>query len=199
MAFFSETTQAVSAVYLEDLKKQILACKYLATNNLTADFVGSRGFSVVFTRAGMGRVIEQFPFFETYVATLLDADCNAFYLNPLVLASASRVNPHIDRSLRAYCPTVETPLLVSVLYVTLPEDMSGGELVLTHRKRQVGRIVPAVNKVVRFQGDLTHQVSPVVTQGKGLRISLVCEQYRLEAGPLAQIPEMGIESQNRRY
>ncbi len=199
MAFFSETPNAVSDDYRQDLRKQILACPLLATNNLTGDFVGTRGFSVVFRRDGWVQVLAKFPFFEPYMTMLLEEDCNAFYLNPLVLAAASRVNPHIDRSLRAYCPTVETPLLVSVLYVDLPPDMHGGELVLTHRKKQVGRIIPAINKVVRFQGDLEHEVTAVATQSRALRISLVCEQYRLESGPLSQVPVMGIESQRKRY
>ena len=199
MAYYTDTPDAFPAAYLATLRKQVLASPHLAANSLTADFVGSRGFSVVFRRAGLGEVIRKFGYFKPYLDLLLDPDCNAFYLNPLVLARASRVNPHIDRSLRAYAATVDTPVLVSVLYLSLPEDMQGGDLVLSHRKKQVGRITPALNKVVRFQGDLTHQVTEVGTQGPGLRISLVCEQYQLEAKHLAEIPEMVVEGVRKKY
>ena len=199
MAYCTETSNAFPAGYLSTLRKQILASPHLAANSLTADFVGSRGFSVVFRRSGLAQVRRRFAFFGPYLDTLLDPACNAFYLNPLVLARASRVNPHIDRSLRAYCSTVETPVLVSVLYLSLPEDLSGGDLVLSHRKKQVGRIKPALNKVVRFQGDLMHQVTEVATQGAGLRISLVCEQYALDDEHLARIPEMVVEGVRKQY
>jgi hypothetical protein len=199
MAFYSETLACFPPAYLLDLRKQVLASRYLAKHNLTSDFVGTRGFSVVFRRDGLDDVLRQWPVFAPYLTTLLEPDCNAFYFNPLLLADGSQVNPHVDRSLRAYSPDVETPLLVSVLYVELPAAMTGGELVLSHRRKQVGKVTPEVNKVVRFQGDLTHHVTPVTTRGAGQRLSIVCEQYCLEAGPLAQIPRMGLESQGKRY
>ncbi|MGL5033898.1 MAG: 2OG-Fe(II) oxygenase, partial [Microcystaceae cyanobacterium] len=117
---------------------------------------------------------------------------NAFYLNPLLLKIGSQVDPHIDRSLRSYCKTIEPPLQVSVLYVEVPEDLIGGELILRSRKRQVGKIKPQINNLVYFQGDLTHSVNPV-TRG-GMRLSLVCEQYHLEEAQLGEIPEFKLES-----
>jgi hypothetical protein len=199
VAYYSEALDSLPTAYLEVLRKHVLASPYLASRNLNADFVGSKGFSVVFRRDALADVIREWPFFETYLTELLEPDCNAFYLNPLLLGDGAQVNPHIDRSLRAYCPTVETPLLVSVLYVELPTVMTGGQLVLSHRNKQIGTVKPVVNKVVRFQGDLTHHVTPVTTQGRGQRLSVVCEQYWLEPGPLAQIPAMGLESKGKKY
>lgn len=199
MGYFAESRGCFPPAYLAELRGQILGSPFLAFNNLTSDFVGARGFSVVFRRPAATKVKQRFPWLAPYMDTLLEADCNAFYLNPLVLGPASRVDPHIDRSLRSYCKTVETPLLVSVLYVALPENIQGGELVLRHGKRQVGRIVPELNKVVRFQGDLTHLVTPMGAQARGDRISVVCEQYALPEAELAQIPDLGLESQGKRY
>jgi len=184
--------------YLVELRKRIHQIPYLAPNNLTYDFVGARGFSVVFKRSGIARVKERFEWLGPYLDTLLDADCNAFYLNPLLLVASSRVDPHIDRSLRAYSRTVDPPRYVSVLYVTLPETMQGGQLVLSQGKREVGRITPEVNKVVRFQGDLMHHVTPLGSETRGERLSVVCEQYDLPSEILAAIPELGLESRGKR-
>lgn len=137
-------------------------------------------------------VEQQFPFFKPYLDIALQPDCNAFYLNPLLLQAGSRVDPHIDRSLRSYCKTIEPPCLVSVLYVRIPENMNGGELILKAGKRHVGKITPQANALVYFQGDLTHAVNPVKTPGS--RLSLVCEQYALLPSELEDIPVFTVES-----
>lgn len=178
--------------YLTQLQGQILACRYLAVNNLNRDFVGTKGFSVVFQRSAIGEVERRFPFFKQYLSVALQPTCNAFYLNPLLLQTGSHVDPHIDRSLRSYCKTIEPPDLVSVLYVQVPPTLQGGELVLHCHKRQVGCIRPQVNTLLYFQGDLTHSVKQVTSTGT--RLSLVCEQYSLLATQLQQIPQFTIES-----
>lgn len=199
MAYFTEKRDAFPDSYLVDLRAQILANPLLAGNNLTGDFVGTQGFSIVFRREAIPQVVQRFPWAGPYIETLFEADCNAFYLNPLILRADSSVAPHIDRSLRAYCRSIETPKLVSVLYVAVPEGLRGGELMLTHGKRAVGRVTPQANKVVKFQGDLLHSVTAVDSAVKGQRISLVCEQYDLLPDDLAQIPLLGLESKGKRY
>lgn len=154
--------------------------------------MGTRGFSIVFRRSHLDQVEQNFPYFQPYLERALQADCNAFYLNPLLLQTGSRVDPHIDRSLRSYCKSIDPPQVVSVLYVTVPEDLAGGELILCAQKRRVAQIRPQVNTLVIFQGDLTHSITPV-TQGQE-RLSLVCEQYCLEPDQLEQIPDYCLES-----
>lgn len=178
--------------YLNQLQQQILACPYFAVNNLNRDFVGTKGFSIVFRRSHLPLVAQKFPYFQPYLDRALKPDCNAFYLNPLLLQTGSRVDPHIDRSLRSYCKTIEPPDAVSVLYVAVPADLSGGELVLRSRQRQVGMVRPQPNLLLLFQGDLTHSINAV--SGSGIRLSLVCEQYRLEESELEEIPELTLES-----
>lgn len=146
----------------------------------------------MFQRSGLKEVVQQFPFFKTYLNIALQPNCNAFYLNPLLLQAGSRVDPHIDRSLRSYCKTIEPPALVSVLYVQVPTTLDGGELILCHNKRQVGQIRPHVNTLLYFQGNLTHSVKEVTSPGT--RLSLVCEQYNLSETELLEIPEFRIES-----
>jgi hypothetical protein len=181
--------------YLNDLWGEIQACPYFTINNLNRDFVGTKGFSVVFQRSGLARVEKQFPFFKPYLDLALQASCNAFYLNPLLLERGSRVDPHVDRSLRSYCKSIEPPTVVSVLYVRVPANMEGGELVLSCNKRQVGQIKPKNNTLVYFQGYLTHSVNAVNTQGS--RLSLVCEQYSLNESELQHIPEFTVESRKK--
>lgn len=184
--------QAFDPDYLRVLQGQILACPYFAVNNLNRDFVGTKGFSVVFQRSHLSTVEQNFPYFKPYLDRALQPECNAFYLNPLLLKTGSRVDPHIDRSLRSYCKTITPPALVSVLYIEVPIDLEGGELVLQSNKRQVGKIVPQANTLLFFQGDLTHSVSAVISSG--FRLSLVCEQYNLEDDQLWDIPEFSLES-----
>jgi len=179
--------------YLRELKGQILACRYFAVNNLNRDFIGTKGFSVIFQRSGISEVEHRFPFFKPYLSVALQPTCNAFYLNPLLLQTGSRVDPHIDRSLRSYCKTIEPPAIVSVLYVQVPPALTGGELVLRCHKRQVGCIQPQFNTLLYFQGDLTHSVKEI-TSAVSTRLSLVCEQYSLLETELQEIPEFTIES-----
>jgi hypothetical protein len=185
------------ADYLADLRVQIRKSRYFTQNNLNRDFVGTRGFSIVFHRSALPRVVAEFPWSAPYVEKALRADCNAFYLNPLQLTAGSHVAPHIDRSLRAYVLDVDPPLQVSVLYVDVPAGMRGGELVLRRGRKFLGRVTPRAGLLVQFDGDLEHGVERVDTPG--LRLSLVCEQYLLDAGELAQVPEYAIESRAQAY
>ena len=192
MSYFHQQPDAFAIDYLQTLRGEILSCPYFAVNNLNRDFVGTKGFSVVFQRLALANVTQQFPFFAPYLDRALQPHCNAFYLNPLLLKEGSRVDPHIDRSLRSYCKTVEPPAIVSVLYVQVPPDLQGGELVLRNHRQQVGQVKPQTNTLLHFQGDLTHSINPVKVNGT--RLSLVCEQYSLSAAELQEIPELTVES-----
>lgn len=194
MDYYRQHPDAFDPVYLAMLRGQILASPYLATNNLNRDFVATRGFSVVFRRSSLPTVERRFPYFAPYLKLALQPECNAFYLNPLILEAGSRVDPHVDRSLRSYCKRIEPPDTVSVLYVQVPPDLVGGELVLRTHRRIVARIRPELNLLLHFQGSLTHSVRAMHSPGK--RLSLVCEQYHLEE-ELEQIPELTIESRAR--
>ena len=193
MSYYRTVQNTFKPNYLTKLQAKVLACPYLAVNNLNRDFIATKGFSVVFQRSHISEVERCFPFFKNYLSVALQDDCNAFYLNPLVLNQGSRVDPHIDRSLRSYCKTIEPPATVSVLYVQVPSGIEGGELVLRHGKKQVGYIKPQYNTLVLFQGDLTHSVNEL-KRAVSNRLNLVCDQYNLIERELEQIPEFTIES-----
>ena len=192
MKYYQIQNSVLSDRYLNKLWNKVNSNPYFSVNNLNRDFVKTKGFSVVFQRDGLPTVEQKFPFFKPYLDLAIQPDCNAFYLNPLLLETGSRVDPHIDRSLRSYCKTIDPPFLVSVLYVRIPENMIGGELVLKSAKRHVAKITPQMNALVYFQGDLTHSVNSVKTSGS--RLSLVCEQYALTPSEMEDIPLFTIES-----
>lgn len=192
MPYYSQYPQAFTPIYLSELQGQILASPYLAVNNLNRDFIGTKGFSLVFRRSHLPEVTKRFPYLKLYLNRVVQPECNAFYLNPLLIGQGARVDPHIDRSLRSYCQTINPPVVVSVLYVEVPPALEGGELVLRSPKRQVGKIRPQPNTLLFFQGDLLHSVTPVTSSG--IRLSLVCEQYTLEETELREIPELKLES-----
>ncbi len=103
LSYYHQYPQAFSQTYLSELRGEISASPYFAINNLNRDFVGTKGFSLVFRRSHLAEVKQRFPYFKLYLARSLQPECNAFYLNPLLLKLGSRVDPHIDRSLRSYC------------------------------------------------------------------------------------------------
>jgi len=192
---FTEEALAFPRAYLRSLRGEILRSRYFTTNTLNRDFVQTRGFSVVFRRDTRAEVDRAFPYFKPYLDRALRADCNAFYLNPLLLVAGSRVDPHIDRSLRSYSVHVDPPLMVSVLYVEIAPTLRGGNLVLRRGRKLLGRITPTESTLLTFEGDLTHSIDRV--EGGGARLSLVCEQYCLAPDELDRIPSLAVESRAR--
>ncbi len=197
MAAHTQHPQAFSAASLRGLKRAILASPHFTTHTLNRDFVGTRGFSVVFRSDGRARVERDFPAFVPYLERALRPDCNAFYLNPLLLERGSRVDPHVDRSLRSYCKEVLPPVVVSVLYVDVSNDLAGGALVLARGKRQLARVAPTTGTLVFFDGDLTHSIERL--ESAGSRLSLVCEQYALDPHEWERIPAFALETRARTY
>ncbi|MDJ0713521.1 MAG: FkbM family methyltransferase [Prochloraceae cyanobacterium] len=178
--------------YLSELRSQILSSPYLSASQLSEGFAGTKGFSVIFKRSGMAEVERQFPFFAPYLKIALKQACNAFYLNPLVLEGETRVEPHVDCSISSYDMVYTNPNLVSVLYVQVPEDIQGGELVLQPSEDKVIQIQPRRNTLIYFLGNLMHSVNEVKCSEP--RISLICEQYNLDQTRLEKIPEFEIKS-----
>lgn len=170
----------------------------LAGTTLNARFSGTQGFSIALTRSGFARLEKNFhPFYE-YMEKVTPDRCNAFFINPLVIAEGSHVAPHIDRSLSSWCrPDLPPyPLKVSVLYLDVPDDLKGGRLLLhppawtLHPKPTV---IPKTGRLFEFRGDLRHEVAEV-TQAQTPRISLVMEQYELPPYLLRKIPDFYVRS-----
>jgi hypothetical protein len=84
-----------------------------------------------------------------------------------------------------------------VLYVDVPDELCGGDLVLRRGRKFLGRVTPRAGLLVQFDGDLEHAIDRV--DSPGLRLSLVCEQYLLAAEQLALVPAYRIESRAKAY
>ena len=179
----------------------MLESPWLAATTLNMRFASTWGFSVAFRREGLARLRKTFPDFQPYLDLVMEGDYNAFFLNPLVIFRGGSVDAHVDCSLRSYTLPLEPPCpgKVSVYYAQIPEQLEGGQLLLSDgRGRELSRVTPLPNMLVQFDGDLMHRVTPF--QGSGdadlqrSRISLVCEHYRLDPALLIRVPDFHLES-----
>ena len=177
---------------LKTLAEKVLNSPYLGISQLSEGFATTQGFSIIFKREGIPTVVEYFPDLSTYLKTALKSLCNAFYLNILILTEGSSVTEHIDCSICEYFQELVSPRLVSVLYVQVPKNMQGGQLVISLDSEEIATIQPQENMLLHFLGSLTHRVEGV--QASQPRISIVCEQYNLQEEWLVQVPNFAIKS-----
>jgi hypothetical protein len=183
---------ALSSGETAGVREAILGSPYMAANNLNARFQGTYGFSVVFRRDGLPKVADQFPGFAPFIEKALRPDCNAFFLNPLLVADGAAVQPHVDLSLQTYVPGVRTPRYVAVLYVEVPAGLVGGDLRLYEGPKNVATVTPRERALLTFRGDLRHEVTAVTAGAPDIyqaRLSLVVEQYRLTDHQLEHVPQ----------
>ncbi len=170
----------------------------LAGTTLNARFSGTEGFSIALTRSGLPRLEKTFPLFHHFLERVGPDQCNAFFINPLCIASGAHVAPHIDRSLNTWTrPEFPPfPVKVSVLYLHVPDDLEGGLLRLWTPAWHLGpapRVTPSTGKLFEFRGDLRHEVAEV-KKASTPRISLVMENYCLPPYLLRKIPEFYTKS-----
>lgn len=187
---------------LRALNEQVLDSPYLAHSDLSEGFSQTYGFSVLFQRSQLERFYAILPGARPYLEKVMDRRSQVFFVNPLVIHEGRGVAPHADKTLLSFLPTeVRTPFpyRVSVLYLALPPNLQGGELIF-HRNALVKACFrPRLNWAVEFPGWLYHEVRPWTLRGwdgspGGARVSLVCEQYRLPRRLLEFVPEFHLES-----
>lgn len=184
------------------LREQILRSPYLAGSDLDHGFENTYGFSVLFQRGQLERCLKLLPAARPYLEKVMDRKAQVFFMNPLVIHEGHGVGAHADKTLSSFVPAgckVPFPHRVSVLYLGVPPNLQGGELVF-HRNAFVrARFSPQVNSLVEFPGWLYHEVKPWKQLGwdgrtAAPRVSLVCEQYRLAADLLRHVPEFHVET-----
>ncbi len=190
--YFAKRDNFFPVEYLNQLRSQILSSPYLASNQLSENFADTKGFSLVFQRSGISEVERHFPFLSNYLEQILKQGCNAFYLNSLIIETGTQICSHVDCSISSYGMEYTIPNLVSILYVQVPPDLEGGELILRTNENRKEVIKPQTNTLIHFLGNLTHSVNTVKSLQP--RISLICEQYNLSATRLEKIPEFEIRS-----
>lgn len=187
--------------------KKVQAClighPMITTNHLNPEgFNGTRGFVINFSHKGVDKFLEEDkfncgdfhplrPFFEA----ARHPETNGFVMNVLVCDKPTTIDTlsvkdHVDDTLSHTKPgTSFLAHTVSVMYVSVPPDMQGGQLELLgdmKRYMTVGEgqelspvetIVPKLNLHAEFRGDSYHRVRGYATATSTLRISLVLEQY----------------------
>ena len=187
---------------LERLAQGVLGSPYLAASDLDHGFEQTYGFSVLFQRTQVERFLKLLPSARPCLEKMLRSDCQVFLVNPLVIHEGAAVAPHVDKTLLSFLPPREKvpfPHRVSVLYLALPPNIQGGDLVFHRNALVKARFSPQVNTLVEFPGWLYHEVKPWRQSSwnggqPSPRVSLVCEQYRLKSSLLEQIPEFHLES-----
>lgn len=175
----------------------------ITSNSLNPEgFVGTRGFVLRFSgEKGVERFyrVTKFncgedgfhpliPFFER----ARHPDSNAFVLNVLVCDKPTSVddlivNTHVDDTLGHDVRNTQfLAHTVSVLYVSVPDDMTGGELrirgneTIFDEDKILDSIKPHENTMAAFRGDSYHEVNGYDTQTDKVRLSLVLEQYKVD-------------------
>jgi len=177
------------------LCEAVLASPYLAQTDLNSGFSGTYGFSFVFRRSGLPKVLRTMPELQPYFDKVLMPKANAFFLNPLVIKAGQGVAPHADKTLRSFTQGDEPPfpLRVSVLYLQVPPELQGGQLLFHRFGLRLVKVQPRFNMLVEFAGHILHEVTPM-SNSEEARISLVCEQYGLPDELLEMIPEFAMDS-----
>lgn len=203
---------ALAAAPLEALRTAVLSSKLLGDSPLGGTFLATRGFSVTFHRDRVGDVEARFPFLEPFLTLALDdarvrevqrrpllggpPRANACYLNVLVVPPGAGVGRHVDATLGPPSGRV-IPEAVAVLYLDVPGDLQGGELVLSDEKAagaEIRRVTPQAGRFVLFAGALGHEVTPV--RASRPRVSVVCELYALPPGVLSLVPRLKVHSRS---
>ncbi len=187
----------LSSQQLAALRAAVLDSPYLAATDLNEGFEGTSGFTLLFDRSELDRVVRLMPELEPFLSKAIHPKANVFFLNPLVIhAGGSGVAPHADKTLVSFVAEGEPPFpfAVSVLYLSLPAEKQGGELVF-HRLLGKLRRRPEENMLIEFPGWMLHEVTPLSSlDGSPPRVSLVLEQYHVTEQMRAGIPNWSLET-----
>ena len=189
----STHSDALPSDEIKALLDTVLESPYLAESDLNEGFSGTKGFSLLFKRDQLERAKELMPSLSPYFAKVLKPKANAFFLNPLVIHGGGAVGAHADKTLSSYIDSVPYPFCVSVLYLSLPQPRTGGNIVF-HRWFGRHTISPRENLLLEFPGWLKHEVTELKSESEAPRVSIVLEQYRLPEASLEQLIPWHLDS-----
>ncbi len=204
------------------MREALMASILVGKNVLTGTFEGTRGFSIIFKRDGLPKLRERLPEALPFLDLVLTDQAqqalrswpgrilggrylkstNAFYFNLLVMPPKSRVTPHVEGTLTTACGLDwHTPVANSVFYLHAPKA-GGGQLCVHGKGGHRHTVIPRLGTLAHFRGDLLHEVLPTHAAEAGdnsadfssQRISLVCEQYRIDPAQLHRVPSYQVDS-----
>ena len=187
--FYTATPNLLQPEQVAQLIEDISQHPLLSENLLDQVFEGSKGFSLVWKKGLRSdhELSTNYGWLDSFLKAIIEPDTNAWYLNPLVINQSGDIGAHKDQSLQPYCGQQIYPRWVSVLCLEIGPDSSGGVLELYWEGAKIAVIDSKPNQLVRFVGDLDHLVTPY--SGTSPRITVVCEQYKLNPEQLEKVPE----------
>ena len=185
-------------------------CKELANYISKHKFVGrstlngfgkTKGFVVTFSSRHEKQILDTFKPIHEVFKQIQEPGTNAYIFNPVIIEHSTKetersIPYHYDMSLDDQAKTLfgqsYLPVCVTVIYIQLPESYKGGKLCLAEYgsvdDSVIGMYKPKLGRKLTFRGDMMHHVEPIhCKDGKGKRISLVFEQYKLPESKLANI------------
>ena len=161
-------------------------------------FGKTRGFVLKFNEDGLERFRskKEYACFVDVFDRLRAPLTNAFVMNVLLCelqdysaydANGMAVGLHLDDTVGIFSKHEFVAHQVSVLYVSVPEDMEGGQLELfpygngatPENVEPTEAVEPKENLMATFRGDAFHRVRAYRTRSKRERVSLVLEQYHI--------------------
>ena len=218
MSFFSkkqkllfEDPEPFKPHIIEEMGHACITSPFFSASPLQGSFTKSQGFAIRFRRENAGQLLERFPFLEPFLSKLLalspaeekthlpkwmHRSARAFYLNILAIPSGKEIDAHFDTTLFSADETlIVLPERVSVLYLNIPKNMTGGELFLKGPFGKEVLVSPKPGLFIHFRGDVKHRIAQAhYEKTSEYRLSLVCEQYCIDEETLKQVPPLAIFS-----
>ena len=203
--------------FVSDSERATLLSGVLALRNsdnlLSSQFSASKGFVLRFNEEGLAQLAGSttYSFLGPLVERMREPLANAFVLNAVIMPLSTINAPdkpmiglHFDDTVGIDSASRFLAHTVTVLYLAVPDGMSGGELHLFDYERRGwllresgtpdAIVTPVEGHLTSFRGDSLHRVteaalnqsaSEEAEQGTA-RVSLVLEQYRIPPAHYAQ-------------
>lgn len=175
----------------EDEYREVSGGLSATYNEIATDTSISWEYGFLGRKSSIDHVTEPAPFYRTYLERLLDPTCNMFCQTTIFIkTNAVGIEAHVDAQIKErliesskwYLTNIgksfQDPMLTSVFYANVPEDLSGGEIVL-HIDQEEIVVAPENNRLVSFSGNIAHSVKPYETNTH--RTAVVVEQFNLSA------------------
>ena len=141
---------------------------------------------------GYNKFISQYPGLSP-LNNMLCSECNILHLIFVKMKTGEEITAHQDETLNDLGPLVNGPLDIfplhsTLLYVSIPDDMEGGQFFWNDDDGNTTYLTPETNMFVRFPGKVWHGVTSI-TKCNSNRRFIVCEQYKLSKRNLRKVQE----------
>lgn len=150
----------------ELMEKSDLSDAFSSSYGFTIKFNMYSKYDFMYSKYNLKRLYDVFE-------RIREPGTNAYMCNPLILEKSKSIGYHHDNTLG-----IGNPVCVTVLYLDLPSDMTGGEFCMRDHSHFIME-PPEIGKKLTFRGDMYHMVRPYETNENTRRVSLVFEQYCL--------------------